>query len=153
MKMGNNLKRLRIAAELTQEELALKLNMTKSNISKYERGDLEPNLATLNMLAKIFGVSVDSILGIADEFVPIQKAKSDNPLQKQSRADSIDWILPSDPKASGRKKDEKTDREIISIQRMYQDLPDKGRDKFMKLLRITFDEIFPKEDEEDDIQE
>lgn len=51
---------------LTQEELGKKIGQTKSNISKYETGSLEPGIDTLRELAKIFNVSLDYLMGASD---------------------------------------------------------------------------------------
>lgn len=56
------LRELREQAKLTQSQLGDKIGQTKSNISKYERGELEPNIQTLFALADIFGVTVDYLL-------------------------------------------------------------------------------------------
>ena len=58
----------RIAAErerlgLTQAELADKVNVSQKSISKYERGDRQPNFETITKLANVFGVSIDYLLG------------------------------------------------------------------------------------------
>lgn len=59
---GERMKQLRIENKLTQEELANKLSLSKSNISKYESNDVEPNIETLNKLATLFNVSLDYLL-------------------------------------------------------------------------------------------
>lgn len=63
---GKRLKNLRENAELTQEELAKKLNIVKSNISMYESGTRIPNAEILEELSGIFGVSIDYLLGKTD---------------------------------------------------------------------------------------
>lgn len=60
----NNVKRARKSAKLTQEEVAQKLNTSRSNITKYELGTLEPNIETIGMLAKLYNVSTDWLFGI-----------------------------------------------------------------------------------------
>jgi len=50
MPFGNTIKQLREKSELTQKDLADKLGLTNSTISKYERNELEPNT---EMLLKI----------------------------------------------------------------------------------------------------
>jgi transcriptional regulator with XRE-family HTH domain len=62
-KIGEKIRMLRNELGLTQEQLGLKINLSKANISKYERSDLEPNLETLELLAEVFNVSVDFLLG------------------------------------------------------------------------------------------
>lgn len=62
MSLGNNIRNLREGRELTQLELANELSISKSNISKYESGAIEPNIKTLNMIADFFNVTVDFLL-------------------------------------------------------------------------------------------
>lgn len=64
MDFGIKLKKLRIGNNLTQLELSKILNSSKSNISKYEAGLIEPNLETLVKISNYFYVSVDYLLGI-----------------------------------------------------------------------------------------
>lgn len=61
---GGNLKELRINQKYTQEQLAKKLNKTKSTISCYESGQKQPSLQTLIEIAKIFHTSLDNLLGL-----------------------------------------------------------------------------------------
>ena len=50
-KFSDNLKRLRKEINFTQEELAKALNVTKSRINMYERGEREPNFEMLESIA------------------------------------------------------------------------------------------------------
>ena len=61
---GNKLKTLRLQKGLTQEELAHQIGMTKSVISAYETGIRMPSHETLILLARIFKVSTDYLLGM-----------------------------------------------------------------------------------------
>lgn len=56
-----NLVELRKEHNLTQAELAAKLNYTDKAISKWERAESIPELATLKQLADMFGVTIDYI--------------------------------------------------------------------------------------------
>ena len=53
---GKRLKMLRKESRMTQDELARKLNVTKSIISYYELGDRTPSTDILIKLAYIFNV-------------------------------------------------------------------------------------------------
>lgn len=59
-----NLKRARHSSKMTQEQVAEKLNTSRSNITKYESGSLEPNIETIGMLAELYNVSTDWLFGI-----------------------------------------------------------------------------------------
>lgn len=61
---GNKLKILRLQDNMTQEQLAQKLNLTKSVISAYETGLRLPSYDVLIRIAKIFNVSTDYLLGL-----------------------------------------------------------------------------------------
>jgi len=63
MKLSKILCDLRESADMKQNELAEKLNLKPSAISKYEKGHTQPNIATLMMIAEIFKVSIDYLLG------------------------------------------------------------------------------------------
>ena len=64
------LKKLRLENDLTQKELAKKLNMQNTAISKYELGERESDITTLDELAKFFNVSTDYLLGRTDQRNP-----------------------------------------------------------------------------------
>ncbi|MGN0657027.1 MAG: helix-turn-helix domain-containing protein [Ruminiclostridium sp.] len=61
---GNRLKTLRLRANLTQEQLANKLGLTKSVISAYETDLRLPSYDVLIHIAKIFNVTSDFLLGM-----------------------------------------------------------------------------------------
>ncbi len=61
-KFGKFIKELRKQNNLTQKELAAKLNLTDKAISKWERGLSFPDITMLNDIAKVFNVDVSEIL-------------------------------------------------------------------------------------------
>ncbi len=61
--IGKQLKHLRRAKAYTQQELADRLDVSKSAISAYEQDRKVPSLETLIQLATYFNVSVDYLLG------------------------------------------------------------------------------------------
>lgn len=61
---GNRLKTLRLRKNMTQEQLAQKLGLTKSVISAYETGLRLPSYDILIHIARIYNVSTDYLLGI-----------------------------------------------------------------------------------------
>ena len=63
MKLKDNLKFLRRKAGLTQAELAKKMHLKQYNISDYEIGRIEPNIAKLVHFADIVNVSLDTLVG------------------------------------------------------------------------------------------
>lgn len=61
---GSTLKSLRLRSDLTQEQLAQKLCLTKSVISAYETGLRMPSYEVLIELSRLFKVSTDFLLGL-----------------------------------------------------------------------------------------
>ena len=59
-----NVKRARESAKMTQQQVAEKLNTSRSNITKYELGTLEPNIETIGLIAELYNVSTDWLFGI-----------------------------------------------------------------------------------------
>lgn len=61
--IGENIKQLRKANNITQEQLAEALNITCAAVSKWERGDTYPDITLLQPLAYFFGVTLDELMG------------------------------------------------------------------------------------------
>ncbi|QHQ59557.1 helix-turn-helix domain-containing protein [Anaerocolumna sedimenticola] len=60
---SENLKALRKTKGLSQEELAVRLNVVRQTISKWEKGLSVPDADMLIRIAEVFEVSVSEILG------------------------------------------------------------------------------------------
>ncbi len=60
--IAKNISELRRAAEMTQFELAERLNYSDKAVSKWERGESVPDIAVLKNIADIFSVTVDYLL-------------------------------------------------------------------------------------------
>ena len=63
----DNLKRFRQINHLTQEQLALKVGVSRESIAKWETKRVEPAIKNLVKLAEVFNVSVDKLLGVTIE--------------------------------------------------------------------------------------
>ena len=88
--LGQNIAELRKAKNMTQLELANKLNITDKAVSKWERDISCPDINTFPKLAEIFGVSVDELL-------QANNAVSDNKENK----DIVDLVLKAVPLGLG----------------------------------------------------
>lgn len=69
MSLGSRIAELRRKANLSQEQLANAIGVSRSTISMWETGKRTPDAESLKRMADIFGVSVDSI--VRDPKVPI----------------------------------------------------------------------------------
>ena len=67
----NRLKILRETKGLSQERLAIELNVSQTMISKYELGQADPGISTICRIAEYFGVSSDYLLEISDDKISL----------------------------------------------------------------------------------
>lgn len=78
------LRKLRNEYGYTQDELAKKLNVSKSRINMYERGEREPNFEMLEKIADFFNVDMNYLLGkkekaaskLPNNLIPLAKIKT-----------------------------------------------------------------------------
>lgn len=54
---------LRRKHQMTQDELAEKLFVTRQAVSRWETGETIPNVDTLKLLSKVFDISINTLLG------------------------------------------------------------------------------------------
>lgn len=64
MSIGQNIKRLRRNAEMTQEELAELLSISSQAVSRWETDSAMPDISLIPALVGIFGVTADELLEI-----------------------------------------------------------------------------------------
>ena len=61
--MKNIIQQLRTQKDLSQEELAAKVFVTRQAVSRWETGETIPSIDTLKLLSKLFDVSINTLLG------------------------------------------------------------------------------------------
>ena len=61
--IGAKIKELRKRDNMTQEQLAEKLNVTPQTISRWETETAYPDITAIPILANIFDVSIDTLMG------------------------------------------------------------------------------------------
>ena len=57
------LKNIRVKNNLTQDEMAEKLSVTRQAVSRWENGDSTPNIETLKQISITFDASINTLLG------------------------------------------------------------------------------------------
>lgn len=62
MSINKNLRALRTAKGMTQEDAANQMGLTRQAISSYESGRTQPDLETLMRLAEVYGTDLDAVL-------------------------------------------------------------------------------------------
>lgn len=77
--------RLRKEKNITQAELAKKLNIRQTTVSSWENGVSVPDYPTLIKLADFFEVSTDFLLGREDDFGIVQSQSAAPALDKDEQ--------------------------------------------------------------------
>ena len=60
--LGNNLKRLRVSKNYTQEQAAQLLNISPKSLSRWECGSTMPDVMLLPDIARLYCVTVDDLI-------------------------------------------------------------------------------------------
>ncbi len=98
MDLGFRIKQLRTLRKLSQKEVALDLGINQGQYSRIESGKVEPTLASLRKIAKVFELSISELLKEEQDLnqeinVPLlEKVKLIDQLDKKEK-DSILTII------------------------------------------------------------
>lgn len=68
---NENLRDARLKKNLSQKEVAGKINVAKSTYSLYESGNREPNVETIKKIADVLDVSADKLLGLETDNITL----------------------------------------------------------------------------------
>lgn len=63
MEMREILKKLRENNNLTQEQMAERVMVTRQAVSRWETGETQPNTETLKLLSREFNISINTLFG------------------------------------------------------------------------------------------
>ena len=61
-RVGKQIKKYRIAADMTQMELAEKMGISFQAVSSWERSETMPDISRMTELAELFHITVDELL-------------------------------------------------------------------------------------------
>lgn len=89
MMISDNIKKYRKANNMSQEELAQKLDVSRQSISLWENGQSQPTIDNIVALTKIFGISYDELLGttinMKESIFSKEETKHNNKSNRKSR--------------------------------------------------------------------
>ncbi len=128
--IGQNLKRLRAEKCMTQERLAELLGVTPQSVSRWETGCAYPDITLLPIIAGIFGVTTDTLLGT-------DTAKN---------ADKIRALLHEDDKLN---HEGKQDESIELLRRGARDFPTDAEITYRLALALKNKANSPKTEKEE----
>ena len=82
MELSEKIQALRKEHGLTQEQLAEKLFVSRTAVSKWETGRGTPSIESLQTIAKLFSVSLDELLS-PEELIAVAKNENRHYLTKR----------------------------------------------------------------------
>ena len=83
--LNENIKRIRKSKGLSQEELAIKLNVVRQTVSKWENGLSVPDSSMLIILANELDTTVSELLGELSQECQEQVLRHDKLMVEESR--------------------------------------------------------------------
>ena len=95
--VAKNIAELRRTNNMTQLELAEKINYSDKAISKWERAESSPDISVLVDIAEVFGVTVDYL--VKEEHTEAPVIENDEPRRQYNRkpiayiAESVAWLV------------------------------------------------------------
>ncbi|WP_415348329.1 S24 family peptidase [Clostridium perfringens] len=134
---ADNLKKYRKENNLTQGDLAKRLNVSRSAISYYEKGTVEPSIYFLINLANEMNCSIDNLFGFNREVsieLPKNLTKEElKPIEKEFKKEEVEI---DDPKYYL----DKLKKTLLKVQRSYieLDMSKKRTDRMYEELVRTF---------------
>ena len=107
------LKKLREQKRLNQTELANLLKVSNGSITKWERGDRQPDYETLENIADTFNVTIDYLLGRSDS----KQEFNESQMNFSTPQEALSFILKQDMVADfgGYDLDNMSDDEIMEM--------------------------------------
>lgn len=114
--LGNRIAELRRKRNMTQSDLAEKLEKSTSSIAMWEVGKRDPDSEMITKIANIFDVSTDYLLGLTDD-VGIKQSS-----------------------------DQSTEPEIRAIQRAAKNMSKTDKKKMLNMIKAAFEEAFSEDD-------
>lgn len=126
IKFSEILKILRKKDSLKQKDLADSLNVDRSAIANYERGDRTPSLETLIAIANTFGVSLDYL--IKGRSLDYKKGAGNNLISQELMAENIalmDIQLRLEEELKTQEEEIKVLKSLLEAQKKYTELLEK----------------------------
>ena len=134
--ISENIIFLRQRANLTQQELAAKTNVTHQAVSKWENGSSIPDLQTLMTLSRLFGVTIDELI---TETIAERREAEPAPVEPKTTAEDERTFEPEAPRA------DKTHAEQppMSLSGLVGLAPFLGKDRLTRLVLEQIDDVTP----------
>ena len=136
--IGNRLKAYRLGSDLSADEIANRLGISRTALYRFEKGELA-KIETLERLAELLGVSIPTLLGVGIEYIPSAVTYFERMRQIEETSEHvivlsgpISFLLASDNFETTLEEvlTENITKNVANRQRALSDIP-----KIMQILR------------------
>ena len=117
MNIGNTIKLLRMDKNISQKDLAKKLDMPASTLANYEKNFREPKLETLKKISGFFNMNLSEFLALVDS------------LDKLNNSEQDEFTISK----TANKKEAKLNAQILTLQKKIQEQENKFQEKENKI--------------------
>ncbi|MDO4321854.1 MAG: helix-turn-helix transcriptional regulator [Lachnospiraceae bacterium] len=93
MKIGEVIRKYRKEKQMTQEELADYLGITSSAVNKWENGYSLPDISLLAPIARVFGITTDTLLSYKEELTEAEIARIMEQFTEKAMAGDYDALF------------------------------------------------------------
>lgn len=100
IEIANRLVKLRKEKGLSQEDLAAQIGISRQAVSKWERAEASPDTDNLILLARLYGISLDTLLATEDE---IPEPRREEPFRSEDPCNGCEGF-PKECHGCDRKK-------------------------------------------------
>ncbi|TCO74553.1 helix-turn-helix domain-containing protein [Marinisporobacter balticus] len=100
MDIGSKIKSLRLLNRLTQEELAIRADLTKGFISQIERNLTSPSIATLMDILEALGTDIRKFFSESEETKVVYREDEIFSSENDKLGNKIDWLISNAQKNS-----------------------------------------------------
>jgi transcriptional regulator with XRE-family HTH domain len=127
MPFADKFKAARMRAGLSQEKLSAVLGVTARTIGNYESGATLPPSETLALIAKHFGVSIDSLVSEEEEFISeaYEQGGSRSAREAEALVNDVAGLF-----AGGRLSEDEKDAVMRAIQNAYWVAKEESKRKY-----------------------
>ena len=91
--LSDNIRSYRKKNNLSQDELAEKIGVSRQSVSFWETGQTQPTLDNIISLSKIFNISSDELLGNTESINIMQNEDSVSTIKKKKNKNKIQWFV------------------------------------------------------------
>ncbi len=95
MNIGERIYNLRTEADMSQGDLAEKLNVSRQSVSKWENNNSTPDIEKLVLIASVFGITVDEL--VKDEATPVNQADNQNEVKAAQQQENVNQPTTATP--------------------------------------------------------